>query len=383
MAAQRILQVVEPGIDGVFRHVEGLCYDLLRRRVLAGLAYSSRRGSDRLNHLVNAVQAAGGETLDLRVGNAPEPGDLRALLRLRRLASRLRPDVIHAHSSKAGALARGLRFLGSRVPVVYTPNAYYGLGSRQGAKAAVFNGVERLCGPLGTTINVSNDEADFARTVLGIHPRRQRVIFNGVDTEAFAPAINASRLAWRAAQGLPADAIVIGTAGRMSFQKDPETLYRALEPLMRHEPRLHLFHLGRGELRRQLDELASQLQLRSRVRCQEYLADTREFYGVLDGFVLTSRYEGLSFAVLEALSCGLPLILSDVPGNREFLRLSLSHCWSAQSGDVSGFSRSLQAWLEDIPAVRSNNHRQTALEHFSLGACHEKILNLYAAVVAG
>ncbi len=104
----RVLQVVEPGVDGVFRHVEGLVDYLHARDVSVDLAFSSRRGSDRLTRLVERVRERGGEALDLQVGNAPEPGDLAAVLSLVRAIRRRKPSVIHAHSSKAGALVRML-----------------------------------------------------------------------------------------------------------------------------------------------------------------------------------------------------------------------------------------------------------------------------------
>ncbi|MEO6786195.1 MAG: glycosyltransferase, partial [Chthoniobacteraceae bacterium] len=93
----KILLVVEPGVDGVFRHVEGLCRYLLQQGVSVHLAYSSVRGSDALVKLVNAVQSHGGKTLDMKVGNAPGLSDIRAFIRLRRLALLVRPDVVHSH----------------------------------------------------------------------------------------------------------------------------------------------------------------------------------------------------------------------------------------------------------------------------------------------
>jgi hypothetical protein len=66
-----VLTVVEPGVGGVFRHVEGLCRFLFSRGVTVHLAYSSLRGSEALGELIEAVRGRGGQTLDLRVGNAP------------------------------------------------------------------------------------------------------------------------------------------------------------------------------------------------------------------------------------------------------------------------------------------------------------------------
>ena len=91
----KVLIVSEPGVDGVFRHVEGLVRYLLRQKVTVALAYSSRRGGDRLQALVVEMNGQGATTLDLEVGNSPGPADALALFRLAKLAHSFQPDAIH------------------------------------------------------------------------------------------------------------------------------------------------------------------------------------------------------------------------------------------------------------------------------------------------
>ena len=187
----------------MFRHVEALASFLLERGHRIHLAYSDVRGSDRLTQLVAKVSAAGGKTVNLAVSNAPGPGDVAALLKLRRLVTEARPDVIHAHSSKAGALARALVWLGVRQPVFYTPHAYYGLSGKGGMKSRVFNSVETVFGRVGTTINLSEGERGFARDSLKIPQGRLRLIANPVDCVRFRPADVQKRQEIRAALGVP------------------------------------------------------------------------------------------------------------------------------------------------------------------------------------
>src|ERR1017187_488356 len=114
------LIVVEPGRDGVFRHVEGLIDFLLKRNARVHLAYSSRRSGVAMLKLVERVHSAGGEVLDLKVVNVPELADGPALFRLIGLMRRIRPDIVHAHSSKAGALARVAAWLLRHPRYLYT-----------------------------------------------------------------------------------------------------------------------------------------------------------------------------------------------------------------------------------------------------------------------
>lgn len=375
--AMQILLVTEPGVDGVFRHVEALASFLLERGHRIHLAYSDVRGSDRLTQLVAKVSAAGGMTMNLAVSNAPGPGDVVALLKLRKLVREARPDVIHAHSSKAGALARALVWLGVRQPVFYTPHAYFGLSGKGGMKSRVFNAVEAVLGRIGTTINLSEGERAFARDSLKIPQARLRLIANPVDCVRFRPADAAKRQEIRAALGVPAEAILLGSVGRLAFQKDPITLYRAFAKACQKRPELWLYHLGEGELSAECAALADQLGIRSRIVRQTYLSEPLSFYQALDGMILTSRYEGLSFAVLEALACDLPVILSQVPGNNDFTEMGLSHCWSAGKEDADGFAEVIGQWAQDCALGRVSNHREIAETRFSQEACFGAIVREY------
>lgn len=377
LSSMQILLVTEPGVDGVFRHVEALASFLMERGHQVHLAYSDVRGSDRLTQLVAKVSAAGGKTVNLAVSNAPGPGDLAALMKLRRLVAEARPDVIHAHSSKAGALARALVILGVRQPVFYTPHAYYGLSGKGGMKSRVFNAVEAVLGRIGTTINLSEGERAFARDSLKLPQARLRLIANPVDCVRFRPADAQKRQEIRAALRVPADAILLGSVGRLAFQKDPLTLYRAFAKACQKRPELWLYHLGEGELSEECAALADQLGIRSRILRQTYLSEPLSFYQALDGMILTSRYEGLSFAVLEALACDLPVILSQVPGNNDFTEMGLSHCWSAGKEDVDGFADVIGQWAQDCGQGRVSNHREIAESRFSQEACFGAIVREY------
>ncbi|GAT34892.1 glycosyltransferase [Terrimicrobium sacchariphilum] len=373
----RVLQIVEPGIDGVFRHVEGLVDYLHERNIPVDLAFSSRRGSDRLLALVERVRERGGEALDLRVGNTPEPTDVPAILTLVRMTRRRKPAVIHAHSSKAGALMRMLPRLLLAQRTFYTPHAYFGMRNTAGIKAQVFNQVERLLWRKALTINVSQEEADFATGTLGVSERRLRVIPNGVDTRRFRSFTAAEKVAWRLERKMPEDAVVLGTVGRFSFQKNPETLVRAVLNVLPRHPRLHFFAVGTGELVEVCEQMVRTSSVADRFHRIDYLSDTAPFYGAIDGFALASRYEGLSIAVLEALSAGLPIILTDVPGNRTFLHKGLTHAWGAAACDVAGLEAAIEGWLADHAANRASNHRAIADHDFSLDSSYGHILQEY------
>lgn len=374
----RVLQVVEPGCDGVFRHVEGLVHYLLSAGVEVDLAYSDVRGSDRLHRLVGAVRDSGGLTTNLRTSNSPQPADLPAFFKLLKLAASHPCDVIHSHSSKAGILGRAAATL-LRKPSFYTPNAYYGMGNPPGLKTSVFNLLERIFSPFATTINVSPDEATFGRETLRVAQSKQIVIPNAVDTYHFTEGDPNEKRKWRSEHGLPDDAVVIGTLGRLSYQKDPLTLYWAFHACAAGFPEVFLAHVGSGELSSDCAAYVDQQGLSKRIVRIDYLSDTAGFYQSIDAFALSSRYEGLSFAILEALSGGLPLILTDAPGNGTFSQLGLSHLWTAPVEDPTSLADSIRDFINDRNPGRACNHRSVAEANFGFEACYGRILSLYRA----
>jgi glycosyltransferase involved in cell wall biosynthesis len=373
-----VLLVSEPGRDGVFTYVRSLCQFLWRRGVRVHLAYSDRRGGPGLAELVAEVEARGGATLNLRVSNRPTLRDLAALGSLRRLAREIRPDVIHSHSSKAGALARALAWTGIRAVQFYHPHAYFGMRPNRRRIDRLFDAAERALGRRGRTIACSAAERAFATGRLGIAPDRVHAIANGVDTARFRPAAPGEKSRLRAAFGLPAAARILGFIGRSSAQKDPLTLYRAFARVSARLPDLTLFHVGRGELDSELHRLTAEWGLERRIFRLAHTDRPEEFYRAVDGFALPSRYEGLSLAALEALASDVPLVLSDSPGNADLLDLPLSHVRHASPGDVAGFSRAIEEWHRRPPGSASPiNHRRIAGEYFDHERQFAAVLDLY------
>lgn len=374
----KVLLVSQPASDGVFRHVEALAHYLIDEGVRVHLAYSDRAACDQLQNLVAHVAAAGGGTLNLRIGNQPGPADLSALLRLQSFVRKHSPDIVHAHSSKAGALVRGLALFGMKSRVFYTPHAYYRMNAPDGIKARFFHGIERLLKRTGTTITCSSDEAAFARDYIGVAPGDQRTIPNGVDCARFRPGTPEEVPALRKQLGIPEKALLLGTVGRFSAQKDPVTTYAALARAMRELPNLFFVHLGKGELEPEVDALLGQSGLGHRCLRIPYLADTAPFYRMLDGFVLGSLYEGMSYALLEALACGLPLILTRAPGNQDFANLGLDRVFWAATQDPASLSEAVLAWASrpDVRAANCN-HRAVAAELFSLKTGYARLLAEY------
>ena len=313
MKPLRVLMVSEPGRYGVLMFVRNLIGHLHAEcpEVLVDYAYSSERGSRDSDELVAAVQARGGEVFDMKVGSMPGIGDVRAARGILDLVRRRRPDVVHAHSSKAGALVRGLALLPGFPPVIYSPHGYYGMSLRGGMKDRGFNAIESALGRRGWTHNVSIHEREFAREVLKLPPEKLLLVFSGVDLDRFRPATPEEKRARREELGLPAEGRLLVTLGRDVYEKNYGDLYRALDRVLPELPGVFFAHAGGGatELR---DGLGATAQ--ARTKAYTFLDCPDKLLQAADGFVLVSRSEAFGLVAYEALGCGLPLILTGTMG---------------------------------------------------------------------
>ncbi len=375
----RILMVSEPGRYGVFVYVRNFVRFLHvhHPHLIVDFAYSSRRNSPELAPFVAEIKARGGETIDLRVSNAPEPGDVSATMRLLALILRRRPAVIHAHSSKAGARARLLKLLPSLPPVLYTPHGYYGMSLHGGAKELVFNAIESVLGHIGRTHNVSIHERQFAHRVLHLPLRRLLLVFSGIDLDTFRPASAEQKRAARESLGLPSDGRLLVTVGRDAYEKDYGDLYAALDHVLPHAD-WHFVHAGAGsvELRDRLRPAA-----REHAHAFRFLDRPETLYHAADGFVLVSRSEAFGLSAYEALACGLPLILSATTGLLSLGKLGFPNIhWVPNPADAGDISRAvveaLRQWA-DAPNADPCAAQAEMREWFEANMQFEKLVHVY------
>ncbi len=218
-----------------------------------------------------------------------------------------RPDVIHAHSSKAGAVARLARFSHPRTPVVYTPHGYAFAGHfSRSAERLAYRGVERTLAPLASrTICVCEAEARLARS---IGPsKRVRVVYNGIGPAQDGPV--GRRIAELSRLGPVISALTLLRPG-----KGLETLIDAFPRVLVRHPTAQLAIVGDGP---DLQALRAQTELRGVADAVHFLGSSTEPQAVLRGldvFVHPSWAEAFPYVILEAMSLSRAIVASDIGG---------------------------------------------------------------------
>jgi glycosyltransferase involved in cell wall biosynthesis len=136
---------------------------------------------------------------------------------------------------------------------------------------------------------------------------------------------------------------------------------------------------GAGPSEQALRQQATALGIESRVRFLGVEPNVRRWMQIADGFVLSSRWEGLPMALLEAAACGLPAIATDVPGTREVIEQGRTG-WLTPAGDPAALAESMTGMMRtpaDVRATMGRQARQFVLDHFSLEAVLDRWEALY------
>jgi glycosyltransferase involved in cell wall biosynthesis len=176
-----------------------------------------------------------------------------------------------------------------------------------------------LAGWTDRAIAVSGSTRDFLVRKRRVPADRVRVIWNGAPLAEFAPLSAADVMKSRAALGLPPDALVIGTIGRLNEQKGHRYLIEAAPAVLDRHEKARFLMVGDGDLSLSLRRQAEGLGLGDRVLFAGHRSDVREMLGAIDVVCLPSLYEGTPLALFEAMAAARAIVASAVDGCAEIL----------------------------------------------------------------
>jgi glycosyltransferase involved in cell wall biosynthesis len=289
--------------------------------------------------------------------------DYRALVRLRKVIRAVQPDLIHAHSSKSGLLARTAAWLESR-PAVFTAHGWAFAGGTSIGRKAVALPLEWLAGrvPRLQVIAVSEYDRRLALRSRVVSPDRVRTIHNGIPEHA--------PVAGHTTSGVP----TITMVARFSRQKDHELLLRALGGVD-GQPKVQL--VGSGPL---LEQVRLQARALRSIDVQ-FLGDRSDVPELLsrsDIVVLASRFEGLPISIIEAMRAGLPVVATDVGGVSELVHDGVTG-YLVPPSDVEALRSKIETLIKS-PELRKkmgSAGRERFRERFAEAAMLQRTLEVY------
>jgi glycosyltransferase involved in cell wall biosynthesis len=244
--------------------------------------------------------------------------DVWAVRHVLKLIREFKPDILHTHTAKAGAVGRiaALRS-GSDRPkaVVHTFHGHVLRGYFNPAVTATFRQVERrLARSTDALIAVSPEVRDDLVS-FGIAPAdRIEVVRLGLDLDARTAVPPNARAEIRTSLDIPENSFLVGWLGRMTEVKRVDDLLRSFARLRASGVDAHIALVGDGPLRDEMEALAGSLGVRDRCHFVGYRQDVGAFFAAFDTVALTSANEGTPVTLIEALAARVPVVSTDVGG---------------------------------------------------------------------
>ncbi|KUP93532.1 putative glycosyltransferase EpsD [Tritonibacter horizontis] len=301
----KIALILETSGGGSGRHVLDLAQGLSERGHAVTVIWSPLRADDGFRDRLFEMNRVRNVTVDLH--RSVGLHDLKGFRDLAKVLKNSGPfDILHAHSSKAGALTR---LLPKRGPVrIYTPHALRTMDpaiSRLGY--TIYGTIERMLALRGDPVIAVSQKERAHAVQLGLSPQQVSCIPNGA-----SPVEGANRDRARAEMGLAPTDFAVGFVGRMVDQKNPQLFVEALRAATHHAPNIKGVMMGDGPLMEEVRTLAKDLPIELLGWC-----DAPSLIYGLDTLCITSRYEALAYSFLEALQAHVPLVTTPVGGAEE------------------------------------------------------------------
>lgn len=235
--------------------------------------------------------------------------DARAARAVRKLIRQYRPDIVYAHSSKAGAIMR-LANVGMRNISLYNPHGWAFNMHCSRRKQRMYRAVERMTAPMcDKIICISEAERESALSARICGDNKLCVIVNGVDV----PLIDSRPAPFTRSQlGIPEKAPVVGMVGRLSKQKAPDVFLEMAKRVREQHPNAHFILVGGGEMIVELQNRITQNRMQSCVHITEWTTEPLRYADLFDVAVLLSRWEGFGLVLPEYMLLQKPVVATKV-----------------------------------------------------------------------
>ncbi|NOZ56097.1 MAG: glycosyltransferase family 4 protein [Calditrichaeota bacterium] len=314
--------------------------------------------------------------------------DLRAFIELARILKRGKYDLVHTHEAKAGILGRlAAKWVGTPI-VVHTLHGITFHRHLTPPVRLLYLYLEKLAAKFTDAFLCVGE--DLRRTYVTNRvgrPEQYRVVRSGFDVSRFERAARERekfRRELRKRLNLPKNVTIVGTVARLEFRKGVQFLIDAASKLCPRWPHLHFAVAGMGDYRPSLEKLVAEHGLQDRFHFVGFVDRIEEYLAGLDLFALSSLWEGLPRALVQAGIVGLPVVTFDVEGAWEVVRDGETG-YIVPSRDVDALAERLERLLRN-PALAEKMGRKAQrglAREWEIGKMIRDVEEVYAELLDG
>jgi glycosyltransferase involved in cell wall biosynthesis len=313
--------------------------------------------------------------------------DVVAAFRLAKLIRRLRPEILHTHTAKAGAVGRLAALLAGRARpriVVHTFHGHVLRGYFGPVRTGFFRLLERSLARASTRlIAVSPEVRDDLVALKVASPEKFTVIRLGIELGERVELDEALRAETRRVLGISPDRFVVGWIGRMTAIKNTDVVLQAFAALRARGVDAVLCLIGDGPDRDGLERKAHELGLMRHCLFLGYQENVARFYAAFDVFLLASENEGTPVTTIEALAAGRPVVATRVGGVPDVVEGGVDG-FLAEPGDVDGLAERLERLARDpgLRAQMGRAGRERVLPRYAVGRLVDDVDALYRSLLS-
>lgn len=304
--------------------------------------------------------------------------DFKSIKAIRHYIEQIKPDIVYAHSSKAGALAR-IADLGINNKVIYNPHGWAFNMQQSAKKKEMYKWVERISAHFcDKIVCISDAERESALREKICKSNKLQVIYNGIDLEE----IKNTKPKTREELGIPEDAFVVGQVGRLSEQKAPDTFVKAAKSIKEKIPNAYFILVGDGELRGQIKKMIHEEGLDDSFLITGWVDNTAAYMKIMNTGTLLSRWEGFGLVIPEYMACGVPVVATDVDAIPDIIS-NLKNGLLAKSDDFGVIATDIINLNHDnVLATRLKNNAQNIVkEKYNIQRVVNSTTKLYRQLI--
>lgn len=308
---KKIVLITECMEKGVGKHVVDLYKNLKKdENIKIYVLYGKNRASEEYKNEVkeDSIELL---TLERNIGIK----DIKSFFEIRKILKEIKPDVVHCHSSKAGFSGRIAAKSVKVKKIIYSPHAYFFLKyNEKSLKRKIFIVAEKILSKLFTTKTITTSKGeDDAFIKYKIDKEDKRILIeHGIEVKEFSKEqIDSERKKYNVLE----DDIFIGAMARFEEQKDPIGTYEILKRISNKNKKVKCVFWGNGSLYKEVKKLNEQVN--NIVNLPGETTTPEINLSSLDIYLTASLYEGLPYTLLTSLAYGLPIVASNVEGNKD------------------------------------------------------------------